>query len=376
MKNQNSDSPTGPEFVLDGEVGCHPIGEILPKMTAAEEAELHADIEQNGLRDPLMIFEGLILDGRHRNAACLKSGVPRRAKNFLGSWEAAVDYVKSMNLMRRHLTTSQRAWAAGKLANLSRGRPDLNRSNERFTSQAQAAETFNVPEASVKRAVKIQTSGIPELKEKVQSGEISLGKGAVIASASPLKQKQIISKGRKASDKMMKKLKVKALKSSDDGIRGCLHCDPNAVFDLANISRNMQKISVRAADFAKKNKTENFASCFEGVAFEAEEIQLSNLKLSNSDKILAVIDSGTEEGEKGIVWEGDILRITKMPRVEFDDAIGYLTEYGMVKISYQQGKTDVGRGGKKKLFSRADPKVKDIPDPKEEPEEVYLDRNW
>jgi len=373
----------GPEFVLnDGDIGFHPIGEILPKMTAVEYSEHREDVGRNGLRDPLTIFEGLILDGRHRNRACLETGQERRARNFIGTEDEAVEYVISTNLNRRHLTDSQKAWAAAELAKLPRGRPieqvSLNPPNGGFITQVEAAQKFKVPIRNVQRAAKVQKKGIPELQQAVESGEISLSKAAAVASASPLQQKKFITNGRKASDRILKTLKIKSLRGSKDGMHGCLRCDPDAVFDLDNISANMQKISFKAAAFSKENKTENFAPCFDGVVFEAEEIKLAAMKLVNSDKILAVIDRGTKEGEKGLVWEGDVLSITKMSRVEYDDALGFLTEYNMVQITYQEGKGDKARGAKKKLLSRADPVKAKTPVGADdgEPEEIYYDREY
>lgn len=378
MSDQNDKSRTSsPEYVLTGTPGFHPIGEILPKMTAAEYKEHRDDVARNGLRDPLTMFEGLILDGRHRNNACLETGEPRRARDFVGTWDEAVEFVKSVNLTRRHLTTSQRAWAAGKLTSLPRGRRNSNPSNEGITSQTEAAEKLNVSVASVERAVKVQRKGIPELREAVESGEVSLNKAAIVASASPKDQKKFITNGRDASAKILKRLKINSLRGSKDGMHGCLRCDPDASFDLDNISANMQKIGFKAVAFAKANKTENFGPCFDSVVFEAEEIKLAAMKLVNSDKILAVIDRGTADGEKGLVWEGDVLQITRMSRVEYESALEHLIEYKIVQITFQEGKGEKARGAKKKLLSRTEPaKTKAPVMADDEPKEVYYDREW
>ncbi|MEK6608177.1 MAG: ParB N-terminal domain-containing protein [Myxococcota bacterium] len=70
---------------------------------------LVADIKANGLRVPITIFDGKILDGRNRYRACQAAGVKPRFEKFSGTETDALGFVLSLNLSRRHLTTPQRA---------------------------------------------------------------------------------------------------------------------------------------------------------------------------------------------------------------------------------------------------------------------------
>ena len=45
---------------------AHPIAAIFPSMTDQEYADLKADIAANGLARGIILYEGMILDGRHR----------------------------------------------------------------------------------------------------------------------------------------------------------------------------------------------------------------------------------------------------------------------------------------------------------------------
>lgn len=362
------------EFPLDRAVGFHPISEILPKMTPAEYAELRADIGANGLILPIVLFEDLILDGRHRNLACLDEGKPRRFTNFEGTWDAAVEYVKSMNLKRRNLDVSQRAYAAAKLANLRRGRPGENPQICGNISQTAAAEMLNVSERSVTSAAKVLNQGIPELIEQVESGQTTVSRAATIAAFSPAKQKKMISNGQKSAAKTLKRLKLKSLKGSQDGLRSCLRCNPDADFHPDNISAFLQTLQIKAAAYAKKNRTTNYGPCFDSIILEIEEEKLSDLTIGNSEKILAFIARGTVDGETGIAEEGDIIRVTGMSRAEFDEAIGHLLRTGQVVAVKMGGKHDNARGGRKnlyKLVSESDrPTIPDAPDD-DEPADIY-----
>lgn len=68
-------------------------------------AELAEDIRTNGLLDPIVICNGLLLDGRNRLAACEVAGAEPRFEHFDGE---PVAYVRSKNAMRRDLTDDQR----------------------------------------------------------------------------------------------------------------------------------------------------------------------------------------------------------------------------------------------------------------------------
>lgn len=68
------------------------------------------DIAHNGYREdrPIMLFEGKILDGRHRYEAALKVGVEPTYVNFNGTEQEAIDYVTSENVNRRHLNNQEK----------------------------------------------------------------------------------------------------------------------------------------------------------------------------------------------------------------------------------------------------------------------------
>lgn len=93
-------------------------------LSYTEMEALAADISANGLRQPIVTWRGMIVDGRNRLAACEIAGVePAYAEMEFTGDRDVVAYVISTNMTRRHLTVSQRAHAAALLATLRQGRP-------------------------------------------------------------------------------------------------------------------------------------------------------------------------------------------------------------------------------------------------------------
>mgnify|MGYP003340424101 CR=1 FL=1 len=88
----------------------HEIANIFPLIQGDEFKELCEDIRRNGVREPIVLYEGKILDGRNRYRACKEIGLTAPAINFEG--EDPLGYVISLNVHRRHLRSDQRAAAA------------------------------------------------------------------------------------------------------------------------------------------------------------------------------------------------------------------------------------------------------------------------
>ena len=89
------------------ELTQHPLSAAFPAMPEADFDALRVDIATNGLRTPVVLHSGQVLDGWHRYRACAWAGVEPRTVDFDG--DDPVAFVLSMNLSRRHLTPSQRA---------------------------------------------------------------------------------------------------------------------------------------------------------------------------------------------------------------------------------------------------------------------------
>lgn len=172
----------------------HEYAEIFPQMTPDEWETFLADVEENGVRVPVVLYQGKILDGRHRQEAC---ETLNRSKGlslafdtieFVGDDTQAVSFVYSANFFRRHLETGQKSAIGLRIKDklqeiLAQGqRTDLTCTNI-CTSQTQdpmasravtkAAEMAGVSRETIRKAEVIREKA-PDIFESMAAGEVSL----------------------------------------------------------------------------------------------------------------------------------------------------------------------------------------------------------
>ncbi len=160
-------------------------------MSEAEFQALKADIDQYGQREPVWLYEGKVIDGRHRVRACDELGRQPRTEVYDGF--DAVAFVVSLNLHRRHLSESQRSLVGAKIANLSHGQKRADTAIA--VTQSDASAQLNVSEDSIQRAKKVIADGSDELVHAVESGKVSVSAAATIAQAPKEQQREIVAKG-------------------------------------------------------------------------------------------------------------------------------------------------------------------------------------
>lgn len=88
-------------------IELHPLCTLFPRMEGVDFQLLCDDIRDNGLREPITLCDGMILDGGNRFRACENAGIQPTFVEFSGS--NIVSFVLSCNLHRRHLTPAQQA---------------------------------------------------------------------------------------------------------------------------------------------------------------------------------------------------------------------------------------------------------------------------
>jgi hypothetical protein len=180
-------------------VKTHPVAEFFPMMADAELDELAADIRARGLNHPIMVQNGVLLDGRNRLRACELASVQPQFQEWTSSADPR-EWIISVNWHRRHLNESQRALVAARLrerqkpAVFEAGRRkrmrqpdggatesdvmpdgcDPSSANWRTTSADGPAKALNVSTRSTERAARVLEKGSKALIAAVQAGEVTV----------------------------------------------------------------------------------------------------------------------------------------------------------------------------------------------------------
>jgi hypothetical protein len=92
------------------EYEIHTLANLLPLMDEDQFDGLVGSIRREGLHEPIILYQGKILDGRNRYRAALEAGYKLTDRDFV-LLKAGVDpeeYVYSANIQRRHLNRDQK----------------------------------------------------------------------------------------------------------------------------------------------------------------------------------------------------------------------------------------------------------------------------
>jgi ParB family chromosome partitioning protein len=184
----------------------HEYANLFPMLQGEALAMLREDIRKHGVREPIVFLGGAILDGRNRFVCARDLGVEYPSVDFDG--DDPLSYVISHNLHRRHLTESQRASIAARVANMPSHRPskpaNLQASEPRLslseqatprmplTSTADAARMLNVSPRSVADARKVHEFAPPEVSQAVDEGRMSVSLASKVTDLPDAAQAEVI----------------------------------------------------------------------------------------------------------------------------------------------------------------------------------------
>ena len=205
--------------------GIDPAATLFPMMHGEELGLLVEDIAKNGLREPIVLYQGLILDGRNRLQACELAKVKPRFVEWDGVG-STIAFVLSRNLHRRHLSESQRSVVAARAKEMFKeeaaerqhachfGSPANNPSNEVHDdeksrvspvgadlhrperSNDKAAMLFNVSARMVALASRVLAAGDEQLIAAIELGLVTVSDAATILHLPKEQQREAVAKVR------------------------------------------------------------------------------------------------------------------------------------------------------------------------------------
>lgn len=199
----------------------NPLASCWPMLDEDQMTALVEDIKAHGLRNAIVLDQDdQILDGRNRNAACILAGVTPTFEVFIGGPEQQHAFVMSQNAQRRHMTSSQRAGVAGKMAakldemkvaNQQQAQADKAAAKAAGTKpeaetksapdakpepqgrmRAAVAKAMGISERSVQDGKKVAKQGTEELQNAVDTGALAVHRAAKIAELPAEKQPEAL----------------------------------------------------------------------------------------------------------------------------------------------------------------------------------------
>lgn len=156
----------------------HPLCTLFPRLSGAEFDALREDIKANGLRTPIVLHGGMILDGGNRYRACVEAGIEPQFTEFDGG--SLVAFVLSANLHRRHMSAGQQAAIVASAQDWAKAQP-ASRPSEKagnvagLSTIADRAAQSGASERTQRMADKVAKAD-PALALQVAHGEVSLPK--------------------------------------------------------------------------------------------------------------------------------------------------------------------------------------------------------
>jgi hypothetical protein len=91
-----------------GNYRVHPVASMFPLLEGYDYEELRDSIELLGQTYPIIVQDGVLLDGRNRLRACLDLKIDPRIQEYGGSQRPEL-FIESVNINRRHLDEDMRS---------------------------------------------------------------------------------------------------------------------------------------------------------------------------------------------------------------------------------------------------------------------------
>ena len=165
---------------------------LLPTLDKATYESLEANIQAYGVRDPLVVWNDILIDGYNRYSICTKHDLPFNVVSMeFSSRDEVLQWIVDNQISRRNLTSVELSHFRGLYYNAAKRikgtynqymRKSVNHQSDGSQNSSLTAkdvgERFNVSSATIERdakvaeALKAIAEISPEAKQKILSGEV------------------------------------------------------------------------------------------------------------------------------------------------------------------------------------------------------------
>ena len=191
------------EIIIDEEFKA-----LMPALDVETCAALERNLIENGCMYPLVLWNGILIDGHNRYELCTKNNIPYKTINKdFPSRDAALIWIIANQIARRNLTPLQLSNFRGlhyravkRIFANKQGKnqysEDVGHNDPHPTTAKQLAGQYNVSQKTIKR-----DAGVSAALEAI--GEVSLlAKEKVMSGGVPLNKKELRDLSRKSKDEI------------------------------------------------------------------------------------------------------------------------------------------------------------------------------
>jgi len=160
---------------------------LIPPLTSEEFKQLERNILEEGIRDPLVTWNGILVDGHNRYRIAQEYDIDFvTVEKEFADMNAVKEWMINNQFGRRNLNNYQRSVLALQLEDVFKAKAKENLGKNQYSSPQKSAETkpietrqeiakvANVSHDTISKVKKIEATASPEIKAKVSTGEISI----------------------------------------------------------------------------------------------------------------------------------------------------------------------------------------------------------
>ena len=257
---------------------------LLPALDKSVYAALEENLLQNGCRDSLVLWNGILIDGHNRYNICTEHSIPFNTvdKEFESRDEVLI-WIITTQISRRNLTPEQLGYYRGKHYNVEKKSKWLNNRYMQKSTNGQNDRSYNINENTAKKlgsqynvgektirrdakfAAAIDAIGdtSPDAKSKILAGEAKINK-CELEELSEMSAEEIASAATMIDNGTYEKIKSAGSKIPEHGspidiiIAGINDLSVNFRHGLQGIAKNGDTLKLKTAMRSYIDRLESF----------------------------------------------------------------------------------------------------------------------
>ena len=208
---------------------------LIPALSVEEYAQLEANILEEGIREPIITWNGYIIDGHNRFSIAQRFDLEyKTTSKYFANEESVKEWMILNQFGRRNLSNYQRSVLALELEEVFSKKAkekELERKTTFAKSQKSSMETINtnkelsnisgIGQQTIARVKKIQAKAPQELKAKLATGEVSIN-----AAYKEIRKKENIERREKIKDQFSEAPQLQSKKTYR-----VIYADPPWLYD-------------------------------------------------------------------------------------------------------------------------------------------------